>query len=147
MSSTCKLEDFDAGLECDVGGILNTAKTIAVVGISKNKDSAEVAQYLMEHGFKVFAVNPNCDEILGQKCYPDLKSIPEHVDVVDIFRKPDAIPAVVKEAIEIGAGTVWMQLGLENFEAAQTAKSAGLKVVMNKCMKQEHARLNGGGSG
>jgi hypothetical protein len=127
--------------------ILKNAKTIAVVGISTRDDrpSNEVAKYLIEQGYRVFSVNPSYDEVLGEKCYPDLKSIPEHVDVVDIFRKLDAIPAIVEEAIEIGAGTVWMQLDLEHEVAAQMARHAGLDVVMNKCTKIEHARLFGKG--
>ena len=141
MSFACKIQDSaptDIDLEC----ILNNAKTVAIVGASSKQDnpSYEVAKYLLEKGFRVFPVNPNCDEVLGLKCYPDLKSIPEHVDVVDIFRKPDAIPAVVEDAVRIGANNVWMQLGLENEEAAQTARNAGLNVVMNRCMKMEHTR-------
>jgi hypothetical protein len=125
--------------------ILCNSKTIAVVGISAKEErpSHMVAKYLVEQGFKVIGVNPKCDEVLGGKCYPDLKSIPEHVDMVDIFRKPDAIAAIVEEAIEIGASAVWMQLGLEDEEAAQKARRAGLSVVMNKCTKIEHARLCG----
>jgi len=132
--------------DVDLEPILSSAKTVAVVGISSKKDNPGygVAEYLIEQGFKVFAVNPNCDEILGQKCYPDLKSIPEHVDVVDIFRQPNAIPAIVEEAIEIGAGTVWMQLGLEHEEAAKMAKRAGLNVVMNRCMGMEHHKRRSG---
>ena len=92
MSVVCKLQD-DPATDVDVKCILENAKTVAVVGISTKKDSSSqrVAKYLQEHGFRVIAVNPNCEEVLGEKCYPDLKSIPVHVDVVDIFRKPDAI--------------------------------------------------------
>jgi len=144
MSVVCELHDGPA-TGVDVKCILDTAKIVAVVGISTKKESSShrVAKYLQEHGFRVIAVNPNCDEVLGEKCYPDLKSIPEHVDVVDIFRNVDAIPAIVKEAVEIGAGTVWMQLGLEHEEAAETARHAGLSVVMNRCMKMEHTRYHG----
>ncbi len=141
MSVICKLPDSAAPDE-NVKYILANAKTVAVVGISTKEDSAShrVARYLQEHGFRMIGVNPNYGEVLGEKCYPDLKSIPEHVDVVDIFRKPDAIASIVEEAVEIGAGAVWMQLGLEHEEAAQTARQAGLSVVMNKCIKIEHAR-------
>jgi len=143
----CKMPD---GSETDdyVRKILSSAKTIAVVGISpkEGRPSHRVAKYLIEHGFTVIGVNPNCEQILGVKCYPDLKSIPGHVDVVDIFRDPEAIAGIVEEAIEIGADSVWMQLGLEDEESAQKARRAGLKVVMNKCMKVEHARLFGGAS-
>ncbi len=132
--------------EPDVKAILDATKTIAVVGISPKEESASnrVAKYLIEQGFRVIGVNPARSEILGVKCYPDLKSIPEHVDLVDIFRRVDAIPAIVDEAIEIGAGAVWMQLELEHEESAQKARQAGLSVVMNKCTKIEHARYFGG---
>jgi hypothetical protein len=146
MSFPCKIQDIsatDADLEC----ILGNAKNVAVVGLSPKEDSAsqEVAKYLLEQGFRIFPVNPNCDEVLGQKCYPDLKSIPEHVDVVDIFRKPEAIPAIVEEAVQIRADNIWMQLGLEHEEAALKARNSGLNVVMNRCMKQQHKRLFGKG--
>jgi len=145
MSIECKLENGPE-TERDIREILCSAKTIAVVGISPKEDrpSHKVAKYLTEHGFEVIGVNPGCDRILGAKCYPDLKSIPQHVDVVDIFRNVEAIPGLVDEAIEIGAGAVWMQLGLEDGESAQKARQAGLKVVMNKCMKIEHARVSNG---
>ncbi|SPF49682.1 conserved hypothetical protein [Syntrophobacter sp. SbD1] len=144
MSFDCKLQGSQA-TDVDVKCILENAKTVAVVGLSPKKEnpSNEVAKYLQDNGFRVIPVNPNCQEILGEKCYPDLESIPEHVDVVDIFRKVDAIPAIVDEAVKIGAGTVWMQLGLEHEEAAQRARQAGLQVVMNKCTKIEHARYFG----
>lgn len=131
-----------ASAEPDIKALLAGVKTIAVVGISPKEESAsnKVAKYLIEHGFHVIGVNPTRSEILGVKCYPDLKSIPEHVDLVDIFRRVDAIPPIVDEAIEIGAGAVWMQLGLEHEESAQKARKAGLSVVMNKCTKIEHTR-------
>ena len=141
MSQECNSQN-PASAEPDIKAILDGPKTIAVVGISPKEESASyrVAKYLIEHGFRVIGVNPSRSEILGVKCYPDLKSIPEHVDVVDIFRRVDAIPAIVDEAIEIGAGTVWMQLDLEHEESAQKARKAGLCVVMNKCTKIEHSR-------
>ncbi len=146
MSIECKIEDGPAAPDRDLRNILCSSITIAVVGISEKEESPshKVAKYLIGQGFKVIGVNPKCEEVLGAKCYPDLKSIPEHVDVVDIFRRPDALAGVVDEAIGIGAGAVWMQLGLENEEAAQKARRAGLSVVMNKCLKIEHARLSGG---
>jgi len=144
MSVECKLENSPE-MERDISDILTGAKTIAVVGISPKEDrpSHKVAKYLIEHGFEVIGVNPGCERILGAKCYPDLKSIPERVDVVDIFRSADAIPGIVDEAIEIGAGAVWMQLGLEDEESAQKARRAGVKVVMNRCTKIEHSRILG----
>ncbi|MCE5334232.1 MAG: CoA-binding protein [Desulfobacteraceae bacterium] len=129
----------------EIKEILNSSKTIAVVGLSPKEDSPSnrVARYLKERGYTIWAVNPTCEEVLGGKCYPDLKSLPGHVDVVDIFRNISAIPGIVDEAIEIGAETIWMQLGLKHEEAEAKARAAGLKVVMDKCMKIEHSRISG----
>jgi uncharacterized protein len=124
--------------------LLKKSRTVAVVGISAKaeRDSNKVASYLKEHGYKVIPVNPGLKEVLGEPCYPDLKAIPEHIDVVDIFRSVDAIPGIVDEAIAVGADAVWMQLGLAHEEAAEKARKAGLTVVMNRCMKIDHARLH-----
>jgi predicted CoA-binding protein len=131
--------------EDPVAEILKRANTVAVVGISEkpDRDSHKVAKYLKDHGYKIIPVNPKLKEVLGEPCYPDLKSIPEHVDLVDIFRSTDAIPGIVDEAIAVGAGSVWMQLGLIHQEAAEKARKAGLSVVMNRCTKIEHTRLSG----
>jgi predicted CoA-binding protein len=117
-----------------------------VVGASPDPDrpSSIVASYLTEQGYNVIPVNPNSGEILGRTSYPDLSSIPEKVEVVDIFRSPDQVMPVVEEAIKIGAKVVWMQEGVINEEAAARAEGAGLKVVMNKCMLKEHRRWHGG---
>lgn len=127
----------------EVAEILKRARTIAVVGIShkEERDSHKVARYLKEHGYRMIPVNPKYKEVLGEKCYPDLKSVPEHIDVVDIFRNLEAIPGIVEEAIEVKAGCVWMQLGLAHGEAAEKARKAGLSVVMDKCTKIEHRSL------
>jgi len=124
--------------------ILDDARTVAVVGIShkEGRDSHKVARYLKEKGYRVIPVNPKYKEVLGEPCYPDLKSVPHAIDIVDIFRRNDAIPAVVDEAIEVGARCVWMQLGLCHNGAADRAREAGLDVVMNKCSKIEHMRMN-----
>ena len=129
--------------EQDLVEILNRSRTVAVIGIShkEDRDSHKVAKYLKDHGYKMIPVNPKYKEVLGEPCYPNLKSVPEHIDVVDIFRNIEAIPAIVDEAITVGAGCVWMQLGLVHNEAAERARCAGLKVVMNKCIKIEHAHL------
>lgn len=142
MKKGCEIPDYIAPDE-EVVEILRSSKTVAVVGISHNeeRDSHKVAKYLKEHGYKVIPVNPKYKEVLGEPCYPDLKSVPEKIDVVDIFRNVEAIPGIVDEAIQIGAGAVWMQLGLIHNESAEKARQAGLKVVMNKCMKMEHHRL------
>jgi uncharacterized protein len=126
--------------------ILLEYKRVAVVGLSADwsRPSYFAAKYLLDHGFDIIPVNPKYEEILGQKCYPDLKSIPEPVDIVDLFQKAERAPAFVDEAISIKAKLVWMQLGIINEEAAQKARDAGLEVVMDKCMKIEYARLFGG---
>jgi len=126
--------------------ILATSRKIAVVGLSANwyRPSYFAAKYLMDHGYEVFPVNPNYEEVLGRTCYPDLKSLPEPVDVVDIFQKPERVPPLVEDAIAIGAKVVWMQIGIVHEEAAARAREAGLDVVMNRCMKIEYARLFGG---
>ena len=125
--------------------ILRNAKSIALVGVSANplRSSNFVATYLVRTPFRVYAVNPAYTEVLGVKCYPTLADLPEVPDIVDVFRKRDAIPGVVDEAIEAGAPTVWFQLGLRHDEAAQTALDAGLNVVQDRCLKIEHARFSG----
>ncbi len=125
--------------------ILRNSRTIAVVGLSTNPErpSYIVASYLKEHGYKIIPVNPNEKTILRRKSYPDLASIPEKVDVVDIFRRSEDVPPIVREAINIGAKTIWMQEGVINKEAAAEARKAGLKVVMNKCMRKQHIKLIG----
>ena len=126
--------------------ILGEYKRVAVVGLSADwsRPSNFAAKYLLDHGFTVYPVNPKYDAILGQKCYPDLKSIPHPVDVVDLFQRADRVMPFVEQAIEIGAKVVWMQLGIVNEEAAELARNAGLEVVMDRCMKIEYARLFGG---
>jgi predicted CoA-binding protein len=124
--------------------ILRNSRTIAVVGLSANPErpSYIVASYLKENGYKIIPVNPNEKAIPGEKIYPDLTSIPERVDVVDIFRRSEDVPPIVQEAIRIDAKTVWMQEGVINKEAAAEARKAGLKVVMNKCMRKQHMKLH-----
>lgn len=125
--------------------ILQTAKTIAVVGLSSNpeKESYRIASYLQNHGYRIIPVNPTATEILGEKAYPDLTSVPEKIDVVDVFRKPEDVPPVVDEAIKAGARVVWMQEGIVHEEAAQKAREAGLQVVMDACMRATHRSLIG----
>jgi predicted CoA-binding protein len=123
--------------------ILNTSRVVAMVGLSEKPErpSHIVASYLKQNGYKIIPVNPVVKEILGEICYPDLSSIPEPVDVVDIFRRAEEVPAIVEQAIKIGAKTVWMQEGVINKQAASRARKAGLFVVMNKCMRKEHLKL------
>ena len=125
--------------------ILNASRVVAVVGLSPKpgRPSYGVASYLKENGYKIIPVNPEIGEILGEVCYPSLTSIPEPVDVVDIFRRSEEAVGIVEEAIKIGAKAVWMQEGVINEEAAARAESAGLQVVMDKCMKKEHSALQG----
>lgn len=130
-------------LEAEIRDILETSKTIAIVGLSDKpeRDSFRVAKYLKDHGYTIIPVNPVQAEILGEKSYPDLASIPVQVDIVDIFRNVEAIPGIVEEAIEIKAKVVWMQRGLAHNESAQKARDAGLVAVQSKCLKIEHERL------
>lgn len=126
-----------------ITNILRTSRTIAVVGLSDDPDkpSYEVATFLQKHGYRILPVNPAINETLGVKSYPDLMAIPEPVDVVDIFRRPDAVPPIVDQAIEIGARTIWMQKGVVHPAAAAKAAHAGLQVVMDRCMMEELTTL------
>ncbi len=126
--------------------ILKQAHTIAVVGLSANwwRPSYFAAKYLQEHGYRIIPVNPAYPEVLGEKCYASLRDIPEKVDIVDCFRKSEEIPPIAEEAIAIGAKALWMQIGVVNHAAADVARAAGLDVVMDRCVKIEHARLFGG---
>jgi predicted CoA-binding protein len=126
--------------------ILKTIQTVASVGVSSSeeKPSYWIVNYLMEHGYQMIPVNPTASEILGVKAYPDLASIPQKIDVVQVFRKPEDVPPVVEQAIQIGAKIVWMQKGIANEDAARRAEAAGLKVVMNRCMMETHERLLNG---
>lgn len=125
--------------------ILLSAKTIASVGVSSNpgKESFWIVRYLKDQGYRIIPVNPTAEEILGEKAYPDLESVPEKIDVVQVFRKPEDVPPVVDSAINAGAKVVWMQEGIVNEEAAQKARQAGLQVVMDACMRVTHRRLIG----
>jgi uncharacterized protein len=132
----------------EIKELLERARTIAVVGCSPkpDRDSHKVAAYLQVAGYRVIPVNPVADEILGEKVYPDLASIPPDVllDIVDVFRRPEHIPAVVDAVLERGAGALWLQLGCGHAESEQRAADAGLDVVSDKCIKIEHR--NGFGS-
>lgn len=131
----------DAGL----AQILKTVKTVASVGVSSSeaKPSYGIFGYLQKHGYHMIPVNPTATEIHGVRAFPDLTSIPEKVDVVQVFRKPEDVPPVVEDAIRVGASVVWMQEGVVNEAAARRAEEAGLQVVMDRCMMKTHARLLG----
>ncbi len=125
--------------------ILTTSRTVAVVGLSPDPEKASnrVARYLKKEGYTIIPVNPTVKEVLGQKSYPDLTSVPQPVDVVDIFRRSEDVPPIVEQAIALRAKTVWMQEGIINEEAATKARKAGLKVIMNQCMMKQHRKLTG----
>ncbi|HEX6271075.1 MAG TPA: CoA-binding protein [Anaerolineales bacterium] len=125
--------------------ILLSAKTVASVGLSSNptKESHGIAAYLKGQGYRIIPVNPTTSEVLGEKAYPDLESVPEKIDVVQVFRRPEDVPPVVESAINVGAKVVWMQEGIVNEEAAAKAREAGLQVVMDACMRAAHRGLIG----
>ena len=125
--------------------VLHTAKTIAVVGLSANqlRPSNFVGYYLKRHGYQVIPVNPRETEILGEKSYPSLLDVPVPVDVVDVFRAPDALPGIARDAVTIGAGALWCQFGVINAEGAKIAEDGGVTVIMDRCIKVEHARYVG----
>ena len=128
--------------------ILGTCRTIAVVGLSPqwHRPSFFAAKYMQEHGYRIVPVNPSAQEILGEKCYPSVTEAARHerIDMVDCFRRSEDIPPIADEAIAIGAKCLWLQLGVINEAAAAKARAAGLDVVMDRCVKIEHARLFGG---
>ena len=127
----------------EIEKIIKESKNVAVVGLSNKlgRPSLTVASYLKGQGYKIIPVNPTIQEVGGDKCYPDLASVPDRIDIVDVFRKSDEVLPVVDAAIKIGAKAIWMQEGIVNEEAADKAREAGLMVVMDKCMLKEHARL------
>ena len=123
--------------------ILKESKAIAVVGASpkSGRDSGSIAQFLISEGYEVYPVNPNYNDMFGRICFPDLKSIPVEIDILDVFRNPDEVADVVDEAIAVKAKTLWLQFGVINQEAAATAEQAGLQVVMDHCIAVDHRRL------
>ena len=125
--------------------IIQTTESVALVGVSADpiRSSNFVAAYLVRTPFRIYMVNPAYEEVLGMKAYASLAELPEVPDLVDIFRRRDAIPGVVDDAIEVGAKVVWMQLGLRHDDAARTALDAGMHVVQDRCLKIEHARFSG----
>lgn len=123
--------------------ILKQSKTVAVVGLSPDPErpSHEVARYLQVHGYRIIPVNPTVQEALGERAYPDLAAVPDKIDVVDVFRRPEHIPAIVEAAIAKGVPAIWIQEGIVNEEAAKRAREAGLLVVMDRCIFKEHSRF------
>jgi len=125
--------------------VLHNSKTVAIVGLSPNELRASyfVGYYLRRHGYNVIPVNPRESEILGMSSYKSLADVPVHVDIVNVFRAPDALPGIAAEAVKIHAGTLWCQFGVINEEGARIAEAGGLTVVMDRCIKVEHARFIG----
>ena len=126
--------------------ILRSARTLAVVGLSAewHRPSFFAAKYMQEHGYRIIPVNPRYPEILGERCHASLETIEEPVDIVDVFRKTEDVLPITRQAIAIGAKCLWQQIGVKNLEAAKLAADAGLDIVMDRCVKIEHARLFGG---
>ncbi|PKL76020.1 MAG: CoA-binding protein [Candidatus Melainabacteria bacterium HGW-Melainabacteria-1] len=127
----------------DSATLLRQARTIAVVGLSDSpdRDSYRVARYLIQVGYTIFPVNPGIDEVMGVKSYKSLLDVPESVDIVDVFRRPEYVPQIVEAAIQTGARALWLQFGVIHAAAAKQARDAGLKVVMDRCIKIDHAMM------
>ncbi len=125
-----------------INAIFTACKTIAIVGLSDNpaRPSYGVARYLQQQGFRIIPVNPTLTEVLGEKCYANLRDVPDKIDMVDCFRRSEEMLPIAKDAVAIGATCLWMQIGVINHEAEKVAKAAGLKVVLDKCTKIEHQR-------
>lgn len=140
--TSCELPDGNPSSE-EIRQILLQRRTIAVVGLSPkaSRDSNRVARYLMDQGYEVVPVNPGQTEILGKTCYRSLSDIPFQVDVADLFLNPDRVPPVVDQAIDKGVRVIWMQLGIVHNTAAQKARKAGIQVVMDRCIMQEHKKI------
>jgi hypothetical protein len=126
-----------------ISEILRVCRTIAVVGLSakRYRPSYGVAEYMQRAGYRIIPVNPHETEVLGEKCYPDVESVPEPIDIVDIFRRSEFVPEIVEAAIRKGAKAIWMQEGVIHEEAARRAREAGLEVVMDRCILKDHRRL------
>ncbi len=127
-----------------IAELLRTSHTIAVVGLSsrRTRPSYGVSEYMQSAGYRIIPVNPQETEVLGERCYPNLDAVPEHIDIVDIFRRPEFVPEIVEAAIRLGAKAVWMQEGVVHEDAARVAREAGLTVVMDRCILKEHRKLS-----
>ena len=148
MSGQTGVQDFDLARYQDrltIQRVLHTSRTIAIVGLSNNELRASyfVGYYLKRHGYEVLPVNPREAQILGERSFPSLLDLPVHVDIVNVFRAPAALPAIAADAVKIGAGALWCQFGVINEEGARLAEAGGLPVIMDRCIKVEHARYVG----
>jgi uncharacterized protein len=126
----------------EIAAIVLGARTVAIVGLSSNelRPGNFVGFYLQRHGYRIVPVNPRETEVLGETSYPSLADVPVHIDVVDVFRQPAAVPGIAEEAVAVGAGALWLQFGVISPEGAEIARRGGLRVVMDRCLKIEHAR-------
>ena len=142
MSDSCEMPATNA-TTAEIAAILRDAHTIAVVGLSDKPERASyhVAAYLQQQGYRIIPVNPAISEVLGEKSYARLEDVPERIDVVDVFRKPDAVPEIVEAAIALGAKVVWLQEGVVHNAAAEKARASGLQMVQNKCILKEHYKV------
>ncbi len=129
--------------DATIQAILRSSKTVAVVGASENpnRDSNRIMQFLLNRGYDVYPVNPQYQSVLGRKCVPDLASVPVPIDIVDVFRSPEAVPAIVDESVAVKAKVLWLQFGVVHEEAAQIAEKSGLRVIMDHCIAVDHRRL------
>ncbi len=143
LATTTDLAPYQDALT--IQRVLHTAKTVAVVGLSTNELRASyfVGYYLKRHGYQVIPVNPRETEILGETCYPSLRDVPVPVDIVNVFRAPDALPGIARESVAIGAGALWCQFGVINAEGARISTDGGVTVIMDRCIKVEYARYLG----
>lgn len=142
MDTACEMPASNPA-DPEIRTLLEHSRTIAVVGLSDkpDRDSYRVAEYMRRAGYQVIPVNPNVTHVFGERSYQSVRDLPGPVDIVCIFRKPEAVPEIVDDAVAIRAKAVWMQLGIAHNRAAETARAAGLQVVMSRCIKIEHARL------
>ncbi len=145
MADFCEMPLKNATSQ-EIRDILQSTRVIAVVGLSDkpDRDSYRVAAYMQRAGYRIIPVNPAVKEVLGEKSYASLRDVPEKIDLVDVFRKPDAMPAIVEDAIAVGAKAVWMQEGIVHNASADRAREAGLKVVMDRCVLREHLGMRDG---
>ncbi|MCP5517513.1 MAG: CoA-binding protein [Verrucomicrobiales bacterium] len=143
MSEACEFPRQNA-TSAEIRQILESSQTVAVVGLSDRPDRAShgVAAYLQSRGYRIIPVNPNVPEVLGERAYPELSAVPDPVDIVNVFRRPEAVPEIVEQAVAKGARTIWMQEGIVHNAAADRARAAGLQVVMSRCLLKEHRAMS-----
>lgn len=146
MFDACEMPTTNA-TTAEIAALLRDSRVIAVVGLSDKpeRDSYHVAAYLQQQGYRIIPVNPAVTEVLGEKAYARLQDVPEKIDIVDVFRRPEAVPEIVDAAIAVGAKGMWLQEGVVHNAAAEKARAAGLQVVQNRCILKEHYKIRGTG--